>query len=356
MFLVIGVLVMYQQIQYVKNRHLGYQQENLICYAFNDQIAKNYEAIKNDLLSTGVVGAVTKSNEGIDVDYFTDYVEWSGKQSTEKVQFSRVSTEYDFTKTNGIKILEGRDFSPLFKSDSNAVLVNKTAVVLMGLTKPLGEKIRTRDRELVIIGVIADVVRGSPFEPVAPCYIGMLGDGNNHLTIRLSKTGDLPASLERVNTVFKKLDPLNADEPQFVDERFADHFRSINFIGKLAGVFAGLGIVLTCLGVLGLASYEAEQRTKELAIRKILGASLGRLLWLLSNYFIRIVVVSALVAAPVSWWALNNHLQNYSYRISVPWWTLPATAVSLLVITLAIVLKQVNRAASENPVNALKSE
>jgi hypothetical protein len=283
-------------------------------------------------------------------------VEWRGKQSTEKVQFSRVSTEYDFTKTNGIKIIEGRDFAPQFKSDTNAVLINKTAVALMGLKRPLGEKIRTRDRELTIIGVVDDVVRGSPFERVAPCYIGMLGDGNNHLTIRLSKARDLPASLERVNAVFKKLDPLNVDEPQFVDERFADNFRSINFIGKLAGAFAILGIALTCLGVLGLASYEAEQRTKELAIRKILGASIVKLLWLLTNHFIRIVIVSVLVAAPVSWWVLNNYLQNYSYRIFIPWWTLPATALGLLAITLAIVLKQVNRTASENPVNALKNE
>ena len=126
--------------------------------------------------------------------------------------------------------------------------------------------------------------------------------------------------------------------------------------GKVFAVFTGLTLFVACLGLFGLASFIILRRTREIGIRKILGASLGRLLWLLSNYFIRIVVVSALVAAPVSWWALNNHLQNYSYRISVPWWTLPATAVSLLVITLAIVLKQVNRAASENPVNALKSE
>jgi len=340
----------------VKSRELGYSQQNLVCFAFNDQIAKNYAAIKNELLSSGVVEAVTKSNEGIDVDYFTDYVEWDGKQSQEKIQFSRISSDYDFTKTNGIRILEGRDFSPEFKSDSNAVLVNKTAVTIMGMKNPIGQKIKTRDRELRIIGVLSDVVRGSPFDPVAPCYIGMLRDGNNHLTIRLSKTNDLTASLKRVDAVFKKLDPLNVDEPQFVSDRFTHNYKTIDFIGKLADLFAFLGIFLTCLGILGLAAYTAEQRTKELAIRKILGASVGNLLLLLNNYFIRIAVVALLVAAPVSWLALNSYLQNYSYRITIPWWVIPLTALGILAFTLIIVSTQVMKAATTNPINSLKSE
>ena len=355
-FLVIGVVVIYEQIQHVKRRDLGYNQENLVMYAFNDQMEKNYAAIKNELLNSGVVESVTKSNEGIDVDYFTDYVEWSGKKTTEKIQFSRVSTEYDFTKTNGIRILDGRDFSPDFKSDSNAVLVNKTAVRIMDMRNPIGEKIKTKDRELTIIGVFEDVVRGSPFDPVAPSYVGMLGDGNNHLTLRLSRTDNLPETLRRLDAIFKKLDPMNIDEPMFVTERLTDNFRSINLISKLANLFAFLGIFLTCLGVLGLAAYTAEQRTKELAIRKILGANLNSLLWLLSNYFIRIVIVAILIAAPVSWWVLDNYLQSFSYRISIPWWTIPLTAIAILTFTLLIVLGQVIKAASVNPVNSLKSE
>lgn len=355
-FLVIGMAVIYQQIQHVKNRELGYNQENLICIAVNDQIEKNYEAIKNELLSSAVAEAVTISNEGIDVDYFTDFVEWTGKPTTEKVQFSRISADYDFVKTTGIRILEGRDFSPAVKNDSNSVLVNKTAVAIMGMKNPIGEKIKTRDRELTIIGVIDDVVRASPFDPVAPAYVGLLGDGNNHVTIRLTITTDLPGSLKKVDAIFKKLDPMNVDEIQFVNDRFADNFRTINLIGTLSNLFAFLGIFLTCLGVLGLAAYTAEQRTKELAIRKILGASLNSLLVLLTNYFVGIVLVAILVAAPLSWWALDNYLQNYSYRISIPWWTVPFTAISILAFTLLLVTMQVIRAASSNPVDSLKSE
>ena len=355
-FLVIGMVVIYQQIQHVKNRELGYNQENLICIAVNDQIEKNYEAIKHELLTSGVAEAVTISNEGIDVDYFTDFVEWSGKPTTEKIQFSRISTDYDFVKTTGIKILEGRDFSPELKTDSSSVLVNKAAVAIMGMKNPIGEKIKTRDRELTIIGVIDDVVKASPFDPVAPAYFGILGDGNNHVTIRLTKTKGLSESLKTVDAIFKKLDPMNFDEIQFVDDRFADNFRTINLIGKLANLFAFLGIFLTFLGVLGLAAYTAEQRTKELAIRKILGANLKSLLLLLSNYFIRIVMVAIFIAAPLSWWVMDNYLQNYSYRISIPWWTVPFTAMTILAFTLILVLMQVMRAASSNPVDSLKSE
>lgn len=355
-FLVVGMVIIYEQIQHVKRRDLGYNQENLVMYAFNDEMEKNYVAIKNELLNSGVVESVTKSNEGIDVDYFTEYVEWSSKKTTEKIQFSRVSTEYDFIKTNGIRILEGRDFSPDFKSDSNAVLVNKTAVGIMDMKNPIGEKIKTKDRELTIIGVFEDVVRGSPFDPVAPSFVGMLGDGNNHLTLRLSRTDNLPETLKRLDAIFKKLDPMNIDEPMFVTERLTDNFRSINLISKLANLFAFLGIFLTCLGVLGLAAYTAEQRTKELAIRKILGANLNSLLWLLSNYFIRIVIVAILIASPISWWVLDNYLQSFSYRISIPWWTIPLTAMAILTFTLLIVLGQVIKAASVNPVNSLRSE
>ena len=149
---------------------------------------------------------------------------------------------------------------------------------------------------------------------------------------------------------------MNIDEPMFVTERFTDNFGSINLISKLANLFAFLGIFLTCLGVLGLAAYTAEQRTKELAIRKILGANLNSLLWLLSNYFLRIVIVAILIAAPVSWWVMDNYLQSFSYRISIPWWTIPLTAMAILAFTLLIVMGQVIRAASVNPVNSLRSE
>jgi len=306
------------------------------------------------LLNTGVVDAVSKANEGIDVDYFTDYVEWSGKTSADPVQFSRISTDPDFAKAHGIRILTGRDFSSA-STDTTQVLINEAAVKIMNMSDPIGQKIKTRSGSLTIIGVIANVVR-DPFQPVNPCYVGLLGDGNNHMSIRLSGSTDLATAIAKVNDVFKRLDPFNIDEPAFVSERFEYNYQSINFVGQLASALASLAIFVTCLGVLGLASYMAEQRAKELAIRKVLGASAAKLLWLLSNYFVRMIAIAALIAGPISWWATDQYLQNYSYRIEVPWWIIPVTVVSLLLFTAIVVIAQVQKAVNANPTVSLKAE
>jgi ABC-type antimicrobial peptide transport system permease subunit len=174
--------------------------------------------------------------------------------------------------------------------------------------------------------------------------------------MRLTKPKDLPSHIRELENVLKKLSPANAPEVMFADENFADKYRTIELIGKLSNLFALLAIFLTALGVFGLAAYTAEQRTKEMAIRKVLGASLNTLLLLLSNYFIRIVLFAVIIAAPVSWWALDNYLQNYSYRISIPWWTIPLTSLAIFAVTLFIVFTQVIRAASINLLNSLKNE
>jgi ABC-type antimicrobial peptide transport system permease subunit len=355
-FLAIGVIVVYQQIEHARKRNLGYDHENLVAFPGNDLMDKNYNAIKDGLLKTGVVESVTKMNEGINVDYFTDFVEWPGKQTTDKIQFSRVSTDHDFIKTVRMKIIAGRDFSPLMKSDTASTLINETAAKIMGLTDPIGEKIRTRTGELTIIGITQDVVRGSPFGRVQPCYIGILGDGNNSVMLRLVKTDDIPAAMTKVHGVFKRLDPLNPVESWFVADDFDYSLRDINFVGELARIFAGLAIFLTCLGVVGLAAYTAEQKRKEIAIRKILGATVASVLMLLSNYFVRAAILSVVISAPIAWFAMDNYLKEFYYRIDVPWWIIPATALLMLFITLVIVFIQTFRAARANPVVGLRSE
>lgn len=355
-FLAIGVIVVYRQIEHARNRNLGYELRNLISFAANDQMNKNYNAIKNELLKTGVVEAVTMANEGIDIDFFTDYVEWPGKLTTDKIQFSRVSADHDFVSTMKLKIIAGRDFSPLINSDTASALINETAVKVMGLKNPIGEKIKTRTGDLTIIGITRDVVRGSPFDRVQPCYIGILGDGNNSLTIRLAETDNFAAAMTKVNDVFKRLDPLNPVESWFVDDNYDYRYRNINFVGELARIFAVLAIFLTCLGVVGLAAYTAEQKRKEIAIRKILGATIRSVLMLLSNYFVRAAILSVAISAPITWLAMDKYLQEFYYRIDVPWWVVPATALLVLSITLLIVFFQTFRAARANPVEGLRAE
>ncbi|MEI9921047.1 MAG: ABC transporter permease [Bacteroidota bacterium] len=355
-FLAIGVLVVYQQIDHARQRNLGYEQKDLVCFAFNNELEKNYDVVKNKLLKSGVVEAVTKSNEGIDVDAFFDTVEWPGKQTTDKIQFSRISTDHDFATTMRVKIISGRDFNSLTKTDTTQVLINETAAKMMAFEDPIGQKIKTRSGDLTIIGVTQDVVRGGPFSSVNPCYIGIFGDGNNHLTIRLTPTNDISSSMTKVLDVFKRTDPLNAAEPDFLDERFNYNFRDIKFVGELAWVFAAIAIFLTCLGVVGLAAYTAEQKTKEIAIRKVLGATVASVIMLLSNYFVRAAILSVVVASPVAWLAMDKYLEDFDYRIDVPWWVIPATALLMLVVTLMIVFIQTSRAANANPVSGLRRE
>lgn len=355
-FLVIGVLVVYQQIEHGLKRDLGYDQDNLIVFAVNDQMEEKYKVIKDELLKTGVVENVTKSNEGVEIDYFTDYVDWDNKKTTGKVMFSRVSADPDFVSTMRLKIVAGRDFSPLLKSDTASVLINETAARIIGFRDPIGERIRTKDGDLTIIGVIHDIVKGSPFDQIRPCYIGMLGDGSNHLTIRLAATDNFARSVDSVEEVFKKLDPLNHPEWWILSDSWKYNYKNINVVGALARVFATLAVLLTCLGVVGLAAYTAEQRKKEIAIRKILGATLRSVLMLLSNYFVRAALLALLIASPIAWVVMDTYLNRFPYRIGVPWWIVPITAASILVVTLSILLVQTFRVATANPVSGLRSE
>jgi putative ABC transport system permease protein len=355
-FLAIGVLVVYEQIEHAQKRNLGYEKENLVAIAANEQMSKNYNAIKDELLKTGVVESVTRANEGIDADFFTDYVEWPGKQTTDRIQFSRVLVGDDFIKTVKMRIVSGRDFSALLISDTASVLINETAAKIMGFRDPIGEKIKTSSGYKTIIGITEDVVRGGPFDQVQPSYIGTIRDFTHSLTIRLAKTNNLATSMAKVNDVVKRMDPLNPVSSWFVDENITYGYRNINFVGELAAIFAGLAIFLTCLGVVGMAAYTAEQRKKEIAIRKVLGATVASVLMLLSNYFVRIAAVSVLISSPIAWIVLDNYLHEFHYRIEVPWWVIPASASLMLLVTLLIVLIQTFRAAEANPVVGLRTE
>jgi putative ABC transport system permease protein len=355
-FLAIGVMVVYEQIDHARNRNLGFDRQNLLTMPFNNQLDKNYDALKNELLATGVVESVTRGNEGIDIDFFQDDVEWAGKQTSDKILFSRISTDQDFLATMHVKLIAGRDFSPLSKADTMSVLINETAAKVMGFKDPIGQKIKTRSGNLTIIGVTEDVVRDSPFSAVRPCYIGMFGDGNNSVTMRLTSTNDIASSVAKVHAVLKQLDPLNPPETWFVDDNYNYRYRQINFVGDLARLFAAIAIFLTGLGVVGLAAYTAEQKTKEIAIRKILGATVASVIVHLSNYFVRAAIVSVAIASPIAWFAMDRYLEEFSYRIDVPLWVIPATGFFMLLVTLFIVFVQTLKAANANPVIGLRRE
>jgi len=355
--LIIGTIVVYQQIQYSKSRSLGYDQENLITVSYTEEVGKNYRPIKLELLQTGVVKAVTKSNSPITEIWSNNFLGWPGKPENQKVIFSTIATEYDYTKTMGIKLLDGRDFSEDFKSDTLAIMVNKAAMDLMQLKNPIGEKLDLWGKKRELIGIVDNVLMGSPFQPVKPMFVVLDPTWASSVTIRLEKTKDLPASLKKVEAVFKKYSPAYPFEYDFADVEFAKKFNDINMTSRLASLFALLAIVITGLGLFGLAAFAAEQRTKEIGIRKVMGASVSSLVGLMSKDFSRLVIIAFVISSPAAWWLLNHFiLDKYKYRIEIAWWVFPVTGLIALIFALAIVSTQALRAAHANPAVSLRND
>jgi putative ABC transport system permease protein len=355
-FLIIGTLVIYQQIMHVKNREVGYNRENLMLIWTNSEIETRFQTIKDELKGTGVVKAVCKSNSPVTRVFSTAEVEWPGKQPDLRVSFTSIATEYDYTETMGIKMIEGRDFSRDFKSDSSAIVINKAALDLMGLKNPIGEKLKMWGGEWTIVGVMENVVMDSPYEPVAPLVMVFSPDWSSTISVRLEKTSDLPEAIAKVENVFKKLNPTNPLWYRFADMEFQTKFSSINLISRLAGIFASLAIAITCLGLFGLAAFTAEQRKKEVGIRKVMGATVSGIVLLISKDFSRLVFFAFVIAAPLAWLLLNNFLERYPYRVGIAWWVLPLAGIGSLMLALLIVGAQATRAARSNPVESLRSE
>ncbi len=355
-FLIIGTLVIYQQIMHVKNRDIGYNRENLMQIWTNNELETNFQTIRETLMSTGVVKSVCKSNSPITSIFSNNEVQWAGMPEGQRVGFTTIATEYDYSETMGIKMLEGRDFSRDFKSDSTAVVVNQAAIDLMGMKDPLGQKIKANGQDYEIIGVMPNVIMDSPYKPVEALTMFFDPSWSSTITIRLNKTDDLKSSIDQIEQVFKKLNPNYPFEYRFADTDFARKFSTINLISRLAGVFASLAIVITCLGLFGLAAFTAEQRTKELGIRKVLGASVASLVMLISKDFSRLVILAFIISAPIGWWFLSGFLERYPYRVEISWWVLLIAGAGSLVLALIIVSTQAMRAALGNPVKSLKSE
>ena len=355
-FLIIGTVVIYQQIMHVKSRDMGYDRENLIQIWTNGELETNFQTIREELERTGAVKSVCKSNSPVTSIFSNNEVKWQGMPTDSRVSFSTIATEYDYVETIGAKMIEGRDFSREYKSDTMAVLINEAAVKMMGMENPIGQKIEWGGGQFEIIGVMQDMVMDRPTAPIEPMTLLFMPGWSSTITIRLSKTDDTKASLAQVESVFKKHNPSYPFEYQFTDDLFNKKFTNLNLVSRLAGIFATLAIAITCLGLLGLAAFTVQQRTKELGIRKVMGATVASLVLLISKDFTRLVLFAFAIAAPVSWWYLNNFLQRYEYRIEMGYWVLGAVGVFALGITIVMVSTQALKAAMANPSKSLRSE
>jgi ABC-type antimicrobial peptide transport system permease subunit len=282
-------------------------------------------------------------------------IEWRGKDPAAEIYFRNVNVTPEFGSTIGWSIKEGRDFSKEFATDSNAVILNESGAVATGLKNPIGELIKFNGKNYTIIGIAKDMLTQSPYDPMQPSIFfceGWMGV----FTIRIKPTVAVGEALAKIAAVFKKYSPGNPFDYKFVEDEYAKKYSSEVRIGNLASFFAILAIFISCLGLFGLASFVAEQRTKEIGVRKVLGATVFNLWKLLSKEFVGLVIISCFIAIPIAWYYLNQWLQNYSYRMEISWWIFAAAITGALLITLLTVSFQSIRAALANPVSALRSE
>ena len=317
--LIMGTIVIYNQIQLVKNRELGYQQKNMIMVELNDELDKNYHVLKNELLQSGIVDGVTISNSPITQINSNNFLGWPGKPEEQKVIFTTITTEYDYAHTMGIEILQGRDFSPDFPSDSSAILINLAALELMNLEDPIGTELDLWGQKRTLVGVLDNVLMGSPYQEVKPLF-AIIDDWGGYVTIRLRETQDINASLNQVKGFFEKYNAAYPFEYNFADLEFDKKFKSINMTSNLSNIFATLAIIITGLGLFGLAAYTAEQRTKEIGIRKVMGASVMNIVRLMTSDFSRLVIISYIISAPISWWLLSWYLERYPVHTKIHFW------------------------------------
>ncbi|MBD2702347.1 ABC transporter permease [Spirosoma sp. BT702] len=358
--LIIGTIIVFRQIQFAKNRPVGYSREGLINITMNTpEIQGRYDAIRNELMATGVVADMAESSSPMtNIWSGANNLEWRGKDPNRTAAFGTISITPEFGNVVGWKIKEGRQFSRQFTSDSATFMFNEAAIKLMGLKKPIGETIRWHEKNWKIIGVIKDMVMTSPFEPARPTVFMMNTNERplNVIHIKLNPALSAQMALSKLETVFKRINPAAPFEYKFADQEYAKKFAAEERIGRLASFFAILTIFISCLGIFGLASFVAEQRTKEIGVRKVLGASVFNLWSLLSRDFIILVLIACFVASPIAYYYLNNWLQHYEYRTEIAWWIFAASGIGALAITLLTVSFQSIKAALVNPVKSLRSE
>jgi len=360
-FLIIGTIIIYQQIEHIKNRELGYNKANLIQTGLRGNMDEKFPVIKQDLLGTGYVQNVAMSNlNQLYMGSSTNDFRWDGKDPAKKNLVTQDYITPEYISTIGIKIKQGRDFHPVAANDSLSVIINETLANMIG-KDPVG-KILYRDTSATgaipytIVGVTKDFVfddmYGKPDPLAFMCYPQYFG----YMYIRLKPQINVEKAIPKIETVIKSNNPGYPFNYIFTDEEFDKQFKSETLIGKLSRVFSLLAIIISCLGLFGLATYTAERRTKEIGIRKVLGASVAGITGLLSKDFLRLVLISALIAFPLSWWFMHKWLQNYAYRISINWWVFIVAGVLALLIALITISFQSIRAAVANPVKSLRTE
>ena len=359
--LIIGTIIVKQQIDYARNRETGYNKDNLVYHFMTGDIPKNYALIKNELLESGIAKSITKTNSPLTERWSDGWGQsWEGKDPNDKTSFDRYLADEGLGVTAGLQFIQGRDFDlKQFPTDSTGLIVNESSLKVMKFKDPIGKTVQDLGIKWHIVGVIKDFILTNPYEPTRPLLI--CGAKSSFMTfnviqIKLNGNNSTADNLKKAEVIFKKYNPAYPFEYKFVDEAYAQKFDNEQRQGTLAALFAGLTIFISCLGLFGLATYMAENRIKEIGVRKVLGASVAGIAALLSKEFLTLVIISLIIASPVAWFFMSKWLGDFSYRINIEWWVFALAGFLSIIISLITVSFQAIKAAIANPVKSLRAE
>jgi len=359
-FLITATICVYQQIRFIQNMGNGYNKNNLVEIPMEGDLNNKADFLINDLKKSGAITYATITSRSITQNGSNTWgVSWPGKDPNQQILIDIFSVGYDFTETAGVKLLAGREFSNAYPVDtaskSRTVMINETAAKIMNLKQPIGAVINWGDQPMTVIGVYKDFVWGSPYKKIPPMITYCNLDGFV-MAMRLNAAQSIAADISQISKSLKAVNPVYPITINFVDSEFEKKFENEKVLATLANLFGGLAIVISCLGLFGLAAYAAEQRTKEIGVRKVLGATISNLAGLLSKDFLKLVFIAIIIAVPVSVFVLNKWLQNYEFRISLSWWIMALASLITIGIAIATVSYQAIKAALANPVKSLRSE
>ncbi|WP_225034924.1 ABC transporter permease [Winogradskyella sp. SM1960] len=353
---IICTILVFQQIQHVKNRALGFDKDQLISLNVNGTMIEKFDVIKQDLINSGAVSSVGLNNSGIlNGGNNGSNLTWTGGTDTEDVLIFFRYISSDFFETAGMEIVEGRGFYENMAKDSTSVLITESFAKLMGQGSAIGKKIDRGD-EYTVVGVVKDYLFEDMYGQSDPVLFFNYHGEANFMYLKTNPNITVNEVLSQVEAIMKKHNPAFPFEYHFVDDAYNAKFKSEQLIGKLSQLFALLAILISCLGLFGLAAYTAEQRSKEIGVRKVLGASVAGIVKLLSKDFLKLVGLAIVIAIPMAWYVMDNWLGNYAYRIEINWWIFVIAGVVAILIAIVTVSFQAVKAALANPVDSLKTE
>lgn len=356
MLLIVGTIVVYRQVNYVQSKNLGYDRQNLVTVPAEGDLAKSYETFKQEIKRMPGVENVSYMFEApTGIGSSTGGVSWTGKDPNVNIQFTQTSVGYDFIKTLKIKVA-GREFSKDYGTDSSNYVINQAAVKRIGYENPVGQPLTMGGRPGKIIGVMEDFHFQSLHEPIQPLILKFDPGADQKTILVRTQPGQTKQALASLEALCKRLNPKFPFTYQFVDEEYQKLYKSETVVGSLANYFAALAIFISCLGLFGLATFTAEQRTKEIGVRKVLGASVASIVTLLSKDFLKLVLIAIVIASPLAWYAMHRWLQDFAYKIDIEGWVFALAGLLAVGIALLTVSFQSVKAALMNPVKSLRSE